>query len=287
MDENSTKKFCKFFTSFGSIIDLSLINPNYQHVIVKPVTFLQSLDSFFHQQDGTFQDYPSMDYGIVPEKACRKIFKDDWPIFMDALECLNLATPVTTRYLKMPNDVQLDRRGNYYYIPLCCTGPVFDEPDQFSVHLLTSISTPHFFKQVSFAKQLLDTLPEPVLVPCKNVNQTIIKNLSTDTMITISSHVPAIKLKVDEPNEEVSAYIIQATKKIAEESHIPVKYKFVQFCVQNHITKVESLPSALYHRLPKITCKKCQDDPRFDKLLKAWTEALHANEIPDKFKATG
>ncbi|XP_019854081.1 PREDICTED: uncharacterized protein LOC109583264 isoform X1 [Amphimedon queenslandica] len=288
MDECSVDDFCKFFTSFGSIIDLSLVDPDYQHVIVKPVTFLESLDKFFAQQNGAAcQDYPTMEYGIVPEKACRKSFKDDWPIFMDALVCLNLATPVTTRFLEMPPNVLLDRKGNYYYIPLCCTGPLIDEPDPFSVHLLTNINTPHFFKQVSFAKQLLDTLPEPVLVPCKSMNQTIIKNLSTDTIITISSHVPAIKLKVDKPNEEVCAFIIQATEKIAKESRIPVKYKFVQFCSKSPVTKVESLPSASYHRLPKIMCKKCRKDPRFDKLLKAWTEALLANEIPDKFKATG
>lgn len=271
MDEYSVKEFCKFFTSFGSIIDLSLVDPHYQYVIVKPITFLQSLDSFFSKKN---QLYPSMEYGIVPEKACRESFEDDWPIFMDALECLNLATPVTTRFLEMPPDVPLERRGNYYYIPLCCTGPVFDEPDPYSVHLLTNINTPHFFKQVSFAKQLLDTLPHPVLVPCKNMNQTIIKNVTPDATITISSHVPAIKLKVDKPNEEICALIIQATEKIAEESHVPVKYKFVQFCVQHPITKVESLPSASYHRLPEGRCKKCRRDPKFEKLLKAWTEAL-------------
>uniref|UniRef100_A0A1X7T4F9 Death domain-containing protein n=1 Tax=Amphimedon queenslandica TaxID=400682 RepID=A0A1X7T4F9_AMPQE len=271
MDECSVKDFCKFFTSFGSIIDLSLVDPRYQHVIVKPITFLQSLDSFFSQQN---QLYPSMDYGIVPEKACRDSFKDDWPIFMDALECLNLATPVTSGFLEMPPDVPPDRKGNYYYIPLCCTGPLIDEPDPYSVHLLTSISSPHFFKQVSFVEQLLETLPEPVLVPCKNVNQTIIRNSSTNTTITISSHVPAIKLKVDKPNEEICALIIKATEKIADESHVPVKYKFVQFCVQNPITKVESLPSASYHHLPESRCKKCRKDPKFEKLLKVWTEAL-------------
>uniref|UniRef100_A0A1X7T9X8 Uncharacterized protein n=1 Tax=Amphimedon queenslandica TaxID=400682 RepID=A0A1X7T9X8_AMPQE len=188
----------------------------------------------------------------------------------------------------MPTDVPLERRGNYYYIPLCCTGPLIDEPDPYSVHLLTNINTPHFFKQVSFAKQLLDTLPEPVLVPCKNMNHTIIKNLSTETTITISSHVPAIKLKVDKPNEEMCAFIIQATEKIAQQSHIPVKYKFVQFCTKSSIMKVESLPSALYHRLPESMCKKCQKDGNFNKLLlTAWTKALRKNQIPDDFKATG
>ncbi|XP_019860697.1 PREDICTED: uncharacterized protein LOC109589015 [Amphimedon queenslandica] len=51
MDEDSVNKFCKFFTSFGSIIDLSLVNANYRYVIVKPVTFLKLLDKFFNLQN--------------------------------------------------------------------------------------------------------------------------------------------------------------------------------------------------------------------------------------------
>ena len=282
MDEGSIKGFCEFFTSFGSIVDLSLVDSDYQYVIVKPVTFLKSLEEFFFWRLKLCQEYPTMHYGIVPEKACREYFKDDWPIFMDALVCLNLATRVATRSLEMPPDAPLVRRSNYYYIPLCCTGPLFEDPDPLSVHILTNIDTPHFFKQVSFSEQLLDTLPQPVLVPCKHMNQTVIKDLSTNTTITISSHIPAIKLQVDNANKEICTIIVQATQKIAEKSLIPVKYKFVRFCAKSHIENVESLPSAEYHVLPDggDHCKKCRDNKKVDNaLMRAWKEALHKVHI--------
>ena len=40
-------------------------------------------------------------------------------------------------------------------------------------------------------------------------------------------------------------------------------------------------------------CKKCQKDGKFDRLLTAWTKALHKvcaiviNDIPQDYKATG
>lgn len=37
--DNSVTKFCEFYASFCSIVDLSLINPDYPNVIVKPMGF--------------------------------------------------------------------------------------------------------------------------------------------------------------------------------------------------------------------------------------------------------
>lgn len=276
IDKESLKDFCKFFTSFGSIVDLSLINHEHQYIIVKPIHFLKLFDAFFTQQDEIYQKYPTMSYGIVPESAGKEKFGDEWLGVMDALVALNLATRMTAGFIDMPG-FTLERNQIYFYIPLCCTGPLISDPDPDSVHLITNINTPHFFRNVSFVGELVNSLPEPRLVPCQNMNQTIIKELSTNTTITISSHIPAIKFHLDHPNDEICSRIVQATHKIARESPIIVKYKFVRFCAGSNIPDVKSLPSANYHVLSEALCKQCQDKEKVDDLLKAWKKAV--NEV--------
>ena len=56
MNDESLKGFCKFYTSFGSIFDLSLIDPDYQFVIVKPVQFFKKLNDLFqNDKSASFQ----------------------------------------------------------------------------------------------------------------------------------------------------------------------------------------------------------------------------------------
>ena len=276
----SLTEFCKFFTSFGSIVDLSLINPNKynsKYVIVKPVDFLKLLDAFFNRQDEIYQKYPSMSYGIVPEGAGREKFGDDeWLGVLETLVCLNLAIRVMPGFID-DTDLAIDRNDVHYYIPLCCTGPLISDPDPDSVHLITNINTPHFFKIVSFVGELVKSLRKPKLVPCQSMNQTIIKDSSTNTTITISFHVPAIKFHLDRPNDELCSRIVQATHQIAEGSPVTVKYKFVRFCAKSHIPNVESLPSANYHVLPEALCSQCQDEGKVDELFQAWNKAV--NEV--------
>lgn len=272
----SLTEFCKFFTSFGSIVDLSLINPNKdnsEYVIVKPIDFLKLLDAFFNRQDEIYQKYPSMSYGLVPESAGREKFGNDWLGVLETLVCLNLAIRVMPGYIDETH-LAIDRDKIHYYIPLCCTGTLISDPDPDSVHLITNINTPHFFRNVSFVDKLVKSLPEPRLIPCQSMNQTIIKDLSTNTTITISFHVPAIKFHLDQPNDELCSRIVQATHQIAEGSPVTVKYKFVRFCAKSHIPNVESLPSANYHVLPEALCSQCQDEGKVDELFQAWKKAV-------------
>lgn len=88
--DKSLEEFCKFYTSFGSILDISLINPEYQYVIVKPIGFLRSLDSFLCPNEEMHKEYPTICYGIIPERAFRNVFQGDWPAFTEALILLCL-----------------------------------------------------------------------------------------------------------------------------------------------------------------------------------------------------
>ena len=275
MDE-TLEEFHKFYTSFGSILDISLINPEYQYVIVKPIRFLRSLDSFLCPNEEIHKNFPTICYGIIPETAFKSVFQGDWPAFTEALVCLNLATRVVAPFIEMPSDYQYDRQSTHYFVSLSRTGPLVTDAEFDSVHVITSINTQHVFKQVSITKQILGLLPNSKLVPCKNLNKTIIKN--EGTTITLVSHSPVMRISLDKPDEVTSSNIVKAYSEIDKSCKFPVEYKFVVFCVDNdtHDMKMESFPSSNYHILPDDElCLKCKTAGRTDnKLLEAWNNAL-------------
>ena len=277
----SLEEFCKFYTSFGSILDISLIDPKYQYVIVKPIGFLRSLDSFLCPTKDMHQQYPTLGLGIIPEEAFQENFGGDWPAFINALISLNLATRVAASYIEMPKVHSYDRHSTFYFVPLSRTGPLIMEPDCNSVHVITSISTPHVFKQVSITKHLLALLPHPTLVPCENMNQTIIKDGSISTTITLVSHSPVMRISLDESSESACSCIVKAYKEIAKSSAFPVEYKFVVLCVKDTNTSLQSICSSHYHILPDdelcLDCKKAKKTE--SKLLKNWNIALRREKF--------
>lgn len=139
MDDESLKGFCKFYISFGSIFDLSLIDPNYQHVILKPVSFLEALGCLFYPSKENIEKYPIMKFGIVPEAVCTEQFDGHMDSFMSALVALNLAVRVHKIQLELQPHAT-DK--HFYYIPLNRDENA-TEVDQNSIHVLTSIDTPH------------------------------------------------------------------------------------------------------------------------------------------------
>ena len=274
LDDISFTKFCEFYTSFGSIFDLSLINPDYSYVIVKPMGFLKSLDKFLCPDDSTCQHYPTLMNGIIPEKACKDAFGDNyWSVYMEALISVNLATKILSSQLDVPNS---DLDDTYYFIPLSRKGIFIMEPDPSAVHLITSINTPDIFTQAILTKYLLRLLPEPKLVPCSNINKTIIKECSTGTIITLVSYSPTTKISVNQASPEICSLIIKAYNEIAKmcKTETP-KYKFVMMCAKSIITTVRDIPSCQYHVLPNDTlCDECVIAERANGKLVSWNIAL-------------
>ncbi|XP_019859727.1 PREDICTED: uncharacterized protein LOC109587961 [Amphimedon queenslandica] len=287
MDDKSLKGFCKFYTSFGSIFDLSLIDPNYQHVILKPVSFLKALDCLFDPSSENLEKYPIMRFGVIPEVVCTKQFDGHMDSFMSALVALNLAVRVHKIQLELQSHAT---NKHFYYIPLSRENNA-TEVDQKSIHVLTSIDTPHIFKQATFTKYFLDRRPQAKLVPTEYRNQTIIKDTTTGTTVTLTSHSPATKLHLDKPNHEVCSCIVQVYNDIAKEAiknnaKIVVNYKFIKICARTNLPSVQLIPSSDYHILPNDNpddrlCSDCNDaNTEADvKLLQAWNKALQEYPI--------
>ena len=280
MDNESLKGFCKFYTSFGSIFDLSLVDPNYQFVIIKPVNFLKMLDAL-SQNESLRQT------GIISEGACLKIFDGHMTAVMNALVSLNLAAQVIKSNLELQAK-ELAGNDIFYYIPILRT----DNEENFdskSIHFLTSIDTPHIFKQATFTKHFLRLRPQAKLVPSKYRNQTIINDTATGTILTLTSFSPATNLHLDKPNEEVCSCIVQVYNDIAKQARKAcnpcpssgaakpvntIKYRFIKICMEGSDLRPQSIPSSSYHVLPVTSPGSKCNDSSCDELLKAWNEAL-------------
>ena len=280
MDDESLKKFCKFYMSFGSVFDLSLINPKYQYVIVKPIRFLKKLDTLLKPDEDIRREYPTIAFGIVPKAACLDLFDGHSSAYMEALISLDLAVEVTRHNLELPDEKIPIDDNVFYYIPLTRAKALNITPDPKSIHVITSINTPHIFKQAAFTKYFLQLLPQFKLVPSEMRNQTIMKDPSTGTTVTLVSHSPAIRLQLSKPDEHVCSCIVQAFEKIAENARsqgITVEYKFVKICTESSLKNVQSIPSSQYHILPDDKlCTECNETSTEEdaKLLKAWNKAL-------------
>ena len=284
MSEESFEEFCEFYTSFGSIFDLSLIDKQNKYVIIRPMPFLKSLDCIFTPGEEMLQKDHMIKYGFYSEKVCGELLDVDRAPLMDAIVSLNLATKVTSNFIEPPPaelDIEVKPNTTYYFISSSRNRlSITEELDIQSIHVITSIDTPHVFSQVSIIRKILENrkFKEAKIVPCENFNQTII--IYKDTEIRIVSYSPAMRLYVSKPDSEVCAGIATAYKEIAEESEesgITVKYKFVKLCVayRDKIPNVQSLPSSFYHILPDDDlCPQCKDADCEEDLLQVWNEAL-------------
>ena len=273
MDDESLTNFCEFYTSFGSIFDLSLVNPDYSYVIVKPMGFLRTLDMLLYPEDSICQKYPSIINGIIPEKACKDIFGESWPVFMEALVSVNLGTRVSSLHLDIPN---LDPNNIHYFIPLSRKGNLIMEADPTAVYLIINVDAPHVFQQTTFANYLLRLLQKPKLVQCNNPNQTIITETATDITVTLVSHSPATKISISQDNPDACSLVLKAYGKIADEYKVgTTKHKFVMICAKSGVPDARNIPSCQYHILPDDElCDECKKAGRVNDQLKAWNKAL-------------
>ena len=152
-DENF-ENFCHLFTSFGSIIDVTLIDPTSNLIILKPVQFLNGFDKlFYYSPGGTIVT----SHGLVSKATSEEIFGGDAHVFMSFLKSLRIAVEIS------PEQVNIPTEECSYYIPNICTSPPLLQCSPSSLHLVhdMNISLSHF--KVSFTTKFLDSYPEAQL----------------------------------------------------------------------------------------------------------------------------
>ena len=275
MSDESLEKFCKFYTSFGSIFDLTLIDRNYKYVIVKPIGFLKSLSTLLSPSDELYEEHPSLKYGIVSEMTLRKLFNERWDAYIEALVSLNLATKIKNESLEV---LDVDENSSYFFVPLSrksSSTPL--NIDSSSVYLVTTLDTPHIRKQALFVHHLLELIPGSKLVNCCDKITVAVKDVTNDTTITMVSSNPFTQFKVSpQDNNQASLKIVEAIHRIFtcyEKSE--VKYQYVVPCAMMGCEQMSTrllLKNAPHHILPyDMHCDACN---KAGKINHTWNEAL-------------
>ena len=158
IDENGFNDFCRLFTSFGSIIDVSLIDKQSDTIILKPVDFLQVLDRLFHLSDDV--DPLVTKYGIVTEPTAEKIFNDLTNIIMETLVSFGIATKIPKDQISgtfsAPN-------GFVYYVPNASNVPSDQVCQPSALHLLRDPNRPMSHSEVAFTSKFLILCPSSIL----------------------------------------------------------------------------------------------------------------------------
>ena len=290
--DESFEEFCHFFMSFGSIIDLTCINPEQQIIVLAPVEFLRSLDKIFHPSDEISKRYLMISNGVVSDKVCKEIFEQEgeWAVYIDVLMSIGLAAKVT-RDCEL-KDIKLtpeQRNDALYYIPLI-RKEVISSPDEIqgannAVYFITSPDSPHIYKQARLAKFILTDpeLAHSELIPCQQRNKTIIRVVygSTDTTITFVSFSPATLITITENNESKSNHdelfkiytrVIKAFNDITKTGEAGlIKYQFITSCSK----KSKDSEPPHQHVLPNNSlCELCRSDRRLTGELTLWNEVL-------------
>ena len=154
IDDENFKWFCRLFTSFGSIIDVSLIEPTSNLVLLRTTKFLNTFDKlFYYSPHGTIVT----SHGLVSIATSGYIFGSDTHVFMSFLKSLRIATEISPKQVNIPTE------GCSYYVPNICTSPPLLQCSPTSLHLVhdMNISLKHF--QVLFTAKFLNSYPEAQL----------------------------------------------------------------------------------------------------------------------------
>ena len=275
------EEFCRLFTSFGSIIDVSLIDSSSDLIILKPVDFLHELDKLFYP-------LPNVDplvttYGIVTESTAECIFgsKEASSVFMSFLMSIGLTVKLSSEQLSITLSDQFA-----YYIPNICTAKPTLECEPTALHLLHDINEPLSHFKVKFAAFMLKeyhfTRLEMSKEPHINVTRfrAFPSTMPSDegVMFDLVYLGDAIEFRIFTPYdhsciEEICTQIITVCHKIMPQK---VKYNFAVMCSE------DPNPNAIYkyfrkfHILPnEDLCTKCVSKGRVESdIFKVWNAVL-------------
>lgn len=253
------QEFCRLFMSFGSIIDVSLIDAKSEWVILQPVEFLNKLNKLFYY-DGN--DEFVTKYGLVTAVTAKKIFGACSPVFMSFLESFHMAVKLSNKQFGLT----LEGSSPVYYIPNVCTNLPHLQCTPISLHLVQemNITMSHF--RVLFIMKFLENQPEIQIHHASkestHINVTAFTSHSQLLFELIylgditEFRFPSIQHSHEDMNE-VCGYVIKACHDIMSEQG-DIKYNFAVMCSSDeelHPCKVQTYR----HTLPfdSRSCEKC------------------------------
>lgn len=283
--EENLKHFCEFFTSFGSILDVQLIDLNSEYVIIKPVEFLAKLDSFFKEMENH--------YGIVSSEKSSD--------FLKILSSVGLAAEIVNPPIVL--DVALPKcNSSYYYIPSVRTGDRNVTCSPGAIQLVIGMQSSVMNLDVAICHHLLRRLQNAELILSDMMNAITIKTtLSGGTpfkfdmifqgdVIEIVSHEEYINEDID--MTEICQEICTVCESMAEKTiNQPgeMKYHFAVTCAEDEHHEISYNIHHRRHVLPfnYDQCSVCLQNGRNTGQITTWNDYLYKNLVEEKFKLNG
>ena len=277
--EENFEHFCCFFTSFGSILDVHLINSDCDIVIINPDKFLSTLDHAFNPEKIKKEEALSTD-GILTDDRASVFFGQNKHMYIKVLEAVGLATKVTGQ---CPS--QYAKEDDCFYMP-----SVRKKEEVFTYHLeavqlITSVHYPSLNLIVAITKYLLKSIPASTLHTSgeSNITKISFKEDSVDIIIKIVYQGGVIEFLVETTNTRIVSSsvskIIKGCQKIAEDCirfqrFGKPQYKFAVLCAKDDL-QIPYNFSRKHHILPDDEfCDRCVQKERPNEFTKAWSKEL-------------
>ena len=280
-------EFCELFTSFGSIIDISLIDSTSKYVILKPNLFINELDKkIFRTEDDMLANK-----GILTPSKAQELFGsmdvDAVHVYTDILVSLKLAAKLSNENVEI--DFPLDSKTDVFYLPeIRTTQPLADTTElrHSAIQLSRGWNAPHDHLQISFVTMFLSKNPQAKVCICDDTptNVTKIEVIDSSSQAKVKFDVVyfgyTLEFRAETSSKEVFSHIIESCHELMKE-HENVQYNFAILCSKN-----PSSTDAKYglkrerHLIPYNTlCDVCSNDKRHeDPILMAWNELLEVSQ---------
>ena len=276
MDDESFEEFCRYFTSFGSILDVSLINEDCDIVIIKPNEFLLCLEKASSPQNIQNND-SLLKYGIITEKLAFSLFGKEGDMFLKVLDAAHIVINVTGRCSH-----EYSHCGACYYMPSVRKVKDKTRYNPKAIQLVRSIRYPSINMEVILGKYLLDKIPNAFLQPYEMDNVTRISTLhdNMEAFIEVVYQGGVIELLVESAEHTIALFLVESiidvcqeiTKGVSKRYGQP-QYHFAVLCAEEKHDFAYDF-SRKRHILPDDEfCDHCQQK-HLDKDVALWIEAL-------------
>ena len=275
------QEFCEVFTLFSSIIDMSLIDPESEYIIMKPNLFVKELDKIFHTTDPELADT-----GILTQSAAEEIFGDtaNAGAYMDIFVSLSLAVRLTHDQVEIPSPLNINGKTVLYLPDIRTTPPIEDSSELRSnaLRLIRSLNAPPDHLQVTFVTEFLKLNKKSNICIQENKpnNMTVIKAFDptnhTSIEFTVVYFGHTLEFRCTTANEQIFTQIIMCCHKVMDyKYHEKTKYNFAILCSNEPISKRD------YHYLPdRSLCERCQTDKRLqDSICNLWNDIVEVSRL--------
>ena len=281
LSDNDFEHFCQFFTSLGSIIDISLINKESNIVILQPVPYFHELDKLFYLPSEI--DSLVTKYGLVTKSRAANIFGDEEKAFdmLNSLVHFGIAVEVEPSQI-LGSLSPLSDHELVYYVPNASTASAITEHEPNALCLLRDVNRAMIHPNVAFTKLFLKMYEKAALyIPeHPHVNVTSIRahsNSNNDGVIFKLVYLgDAIEFcfPPQQLYEDVVEQVITVCHKMMKMTKF--KYNFAVMCSNEVDQAAVYKLQQHYHHLPNNElCQMCKDNGRLNNALSKYNTVLN------------